>query len=437
MASKKSLSTFEDHIARATASAPTLDKMSAAWGLIAQPVSNRVWKLLIDQALSEDQALIVGFLARQGKLSDPDVAGLLWSAAAMCRNRPIIDEMLQSGDLVELIRQDQSGKFLSVFGESAFNDKSKWDDMSRTLEIGLHQDALDKCLAKILVKSIDASGHDRLGVAWDMLLAAGASPLAKGHFPGKNNSDPASREIIAFGLAKRAYTLPGNGSVYLASMVNHCDIARVLEFTDRAGRSFAPMWVGGKGDTQALIQALDAAAAPGCRNWWDGDPFHVFPDALRLACVCNDPVLFEHLCLRASAEKLNNPLCDCAIAPIVNQAYRQSLLASSGTRHGSGWEVEGGVNSWKIVYGNSGSSLPKSDAPDYSFHINFWAKQAPSLATLFANPNQWKRACAIIAKSLPHVTKPTNSRIQSLVDGLELEFGSPPVDPTRKSSLRL
>lgn len=435
MTAPSCLSPFQEHVARAAGNAASISKMAQAWALLDACPPRQAWEVFVDAARGQSHAIIVDFLQGQGKLSDLAVASELWRAAVLCQHKPIMEGLCQSSDFATTVAKDRSGVFLLDCLDCKFNGQAQ-ASLLTLLALNPDQQALDACLSKALFKSFNASRTDGWPQMWDCLLGAGANPLAKVVDIKGSPSPPNTTDSILMAMAKQASLLQDNGAQHLASLACHAGARQVLGYSNKQGYHFAPMWIGGGGNVQSLVELLDSVVEDG-PAWWDGDPFHVFPDALRLACVCNDPVLFEHLCLRASAEKLNNPLCDCAIVPIVNQAYRQSLLASSGTRHGSGWEVDGGFNSWKIVYGNSGSSLPKSDAPDYSFHINFWAKQAPSLATLFANPNQWKRACAIIAKSLPHVTKPTNSRIQSLVDGLELEFGSPPVDPTRKSSLRL
>lgn len=403
--SKNKLSDHHYHLAVAAGHGTTLGQMQAAWNALGRPTPPNALGVVIANALSVKKTPLVEFLSSLGAMSDPGVVLDVWTRAIGSFNKPLMDQLINHPEFVKRVQFDQSGELLLACMGASFEELLV-SSLEKLVSLNPPQRALDLALMHATLQAPDKSFRDGWDKAFITLVGHGANPFVRVE---KQESEGlyVLLDTVAITVAKEAGRLRGRGADYLHAMVNACS-AHALLSLGVPDRPFAGMWVGGGGDMEALVKALESADGEGC-DWRSGDPYGVFSSALRLGCLDRSNPLF--VALEKPPNQSASPVASSRIVKVIDQAFRVSMRGQT--------QGDDGLDD---IFSELLSGEKKVDewTSSYAQHRDFWAACASSLAPLFEDPGAWRQSCAMIQGALDRTQKATVEEADAVLHAIAL-----------------
>ena len=266
------------------------------------------------------------------------------------------------------------------------------------------QTAKDEALGRVALQAMDKSGHDQLHECFSCLIEAGANPTVM--FAAANPPQTPQTSIALF-IATRASSFYPKGADFLRAMIKSPHWPAVLEDESRNG--FAWNWYNSDGDTNALLEGLEALPI----DWWKADHCHVFSSALMEAQEGDSP-LFDALKnhLRKKTPQKSIPLSD-AIS-IAEDAIR---LACENCEN----DVEKPKKGFSILDQILGTTRPNVGEVKARM-VSFWGVKAPLIAPAFEDPKEWRSLCLRVSNLLERSNPaPSSDQMEAFLEGWRLE----------------
>lgn len=421
MSTRKDLSEHQYHLAVAAAHGATVEQMQAAWNALGGKPPPQALDVVIVNAFAAKKTPLIEFLSSLGKMDDADVVLNVWARAVGAYNKPLMKQLQEHPAFAKHLQSSHGGKLLIACTEAGFEGLMK-SSLESLISLNPPQQALDAALAHVATQAPDKSFRDGWDEAFALLVRAGADPFSR--IEKRETQDIyLLLDPVAIFVAKEASRLRNNGAGYLRAMIQAHSADTVLS-NGMPKRGFVGMWVGGGGDLDALVEALEYARKEG-HDWRAADRYGAFSDALRLGCLDPGNALFAALAAGKQPPKDRVP--SSRIARIVDQAFRVSMRGQV--------KGEGGLDD---IFADMFSKKKDASQVDeaYANHRAFWARCAGTLAPLFEDPSAWSQACQRIQAALMRSKEPAKAEVDAVLSAIDLDCKTPtPTRPARKSRL--